>query len=326
MVYLVRRTVFYVVTAIVALSMNFFIPRLMPGNPIDSLLARFTGRVTPRTLAALDALFGLRHRSGLWSQYVSYWVTLFHGNLGVSFTYFPTPVTHVIGSSLPWTVVLVGVCTVLSFVLGTVIGCVVGWRPGSVLDNVLPVTTFFSSIPYFWLGLVALFLFSSVLHWFPISGAYNTSVTIGWTWGFVGTALYHAVLPSVTLVVSTLSFWVLRMRNMMVTTLGEDYVLLAEAKGLSRLRIMGVYAARNAILPNIASFAMALGFVVTGSILLEVVFSYPGIGFVLYQAVSNEDYPLMQGIFLVVTLVVLIANFLADFCYVLLDPRARDEV
>lgn len=325
MVYLVRRTVFYVVTAIVALSMNFFIPRLMPGNPIDSLLARFTGRVTPQTLAALNALFGLRHRSGLWSQYVNYWVTLFHGDLGVSFTYFPTPVTDVIGSSLPWTLVLVGACTVLSFVCGTVIGCVVGWKPGSILDNLLPVTTFFSSIPYFWLGLVALFLFSSVLHWFPISGAYNTSVRIGWTWAFVGSALYHAVLPAVTLVVSTLSFWVLRMRNMMVTTLGEDYVLLAEAKGLSRLRIMGVYGARNAILPNIASFAMALGFVVTGSILLEVVFSYPGIGFVLYQAVSNEDYPLMQGIFLVVTLVVLIANFLADFCYVLLDPRARDE-
>jgi peptide/nickel transport system permease protein len=325
MVYLLRRTVFYVLTAIIALSINFFIPRLMPGNPIDSLLARFSGRVTPRTLASLNALFGLQHHEGLWGQYFAYWRALLHGNLGISFTYFPTAVSHVIGASLPWTLVLVGLCTVLSFIVGTAVGCIVGWKPGSFLDNLLPLTTFFSSIPYFWLGLIALFVFSGLLHWLPVSGAYDSSVSIGWTWSFIASALDHAILPAATLVISTISFWLLRMRNMMVTTLGEDYILLAEAKGLSRMRIMAMYGARNAILPNIASFAMALGFVVTGSILLEVVFSYPGIGFVLYQAVSNEDYPLMQGIFLVVTLVVLLANFLADFCYILLDPRARDE-
>lgn len=325
MFYLVRRIGFYVVTGVIALSINFFIPRLMPGNPVLSLIARFHTQITPKTLAALDVLFGVHHRAGLWAQYTQYWREMFSGNLGVSFTYFPTPVTHVIGSSLPWTLVLVGVCTVISFVLGTLIGCVVGWRPGSVLDNLLPLSTFFSTVPYFWLGLIALFVFGGLVHWFPVSGAYNTSVSIGWTWQFFGSAVYHAVLPGVTLVASTLAFWLLRMRNMMVTTLGEDYVLLAEAKGLSRMRIMGMYGARNAILPNIASFAMALGFVVTGSIVLEVVFSYPGIGYVLYQAVSNEDYPLMQGIFLVITLVVLLANFLADFCYVVLDPRAREE-
>lgn len=323
--YLVRRTFFYLVTGAVALTINFFIPRLMPGNPIDSLLARFTGRVTPKTLASLDALFGLKHGSGLWAQYISYWGALLHGNLGISFTYFPEPVSTVIASAIPWTLVLVGVCTVISFLLGTLVGAIVGWKPGSVLDSLLPLTTFFSSIPYFWLGLIAIFVFGSTLHWLPVSGAYDSSVSVGWSWSFVASALDHAALPALTLVISTISFWLLRMRNMMVTTLGEDYILLAEAKGLSRARVMAAYGARNAVLPNIASFAMALGFVVTGSILLEIVFSYPGIGFVLYNAVSNEDYPLMQGIFLVITFVVLIANFIADFCYVLLDPRTRNQ-
>jgi peptide/nickel transport system permease protein len=322
--YLVRRVVFYLIAGWAAITMNFLIPRLMPGNPVQILLARFQGRLSPQAASALTALFGLNHASML-SQYGAYWAHLARGNLGISFTFFPTPVTQVISSSLPWTAVLIGVSTVLSFAIGTLLGIVTGWRRGSWLDNLLPIMTFFSSVPYFWLGLVAVYFLAAHLHWFPLSGGYSQSTSIGFSGVFLGSAVYHALLPAFTIVVSSVAGWLLGMRNMMVTTMSQDYVVMAEAKGLSTRRVMFTYAARNAVLPSIASFAMSLGFVVSGAILVEIVFSYPGIGYVLFQAVTNEDYPLMQGIFLVITLVVLAANFAADLAYVALDPRTRQE-
>jgi peptide/nickel transport system permease protein len=322
--YLVRRIVFYLFTAWAAVTMNFLIPRLMPGNPVQILIARFQGRLSPAATASLTALFGLNHQS-LWAQYGTYWSDMVHGNLGISFTYFPVSVTTVIGESLPWTAALIGVSTIISFFLGTLLGIVAGWRRGSWTDSLLPITTFFSSVPYFWLALIAVFTLAASLHWFPIGGGYSTSLTIGFTGSFISSALYHALLPALTIVVSSMAGWLLGMRNMMVSTMSEDYVLMAEAKGLRRRRVMFAYAARNAVLPSIASFAMSLGFVVSGAILVEIVFSYPGIGYQLYNAVTNEDYPLMQGIFLVITIAVLIANFVADLVYVVLDPRTRQE-
>jgi peptide/nickel transport system permease protein len=313
------------VTACAAITINFLIPRLMPGNPVELLLARFQGRLSPQATKALTLLFGLGHQSVV-SQYGHYWVQLAHGDLGVSLTYFPTPVLTVIRQSLPWTVVLIGLCTVVSFVLGTLMGVVVGWRRWSpLLESLLPATMFFSAVPYFWLGLVCVLVFAVHLHVFPISGGYSSGVSIGFTGAFILSAVYHGVLPAITIVVSSIAGWILGMRNMMVTTLSEDYVVMAEAKGLKTSRIMFTYAARNAVLPAIANFAMSLGFVVSGAILVEIVFSYPGVGYMLYQAVSNEDYPLMQGIFLVIVLAVLVANFLADLCYVVLDPRTRQD-
>jgi peptide/nickel transport system permease protein len=167
------------------------------------------------------------------------------------------------------------------------------------------------------------YLLGHDVHWFPLAGAYSSSVSVGVSGSFLASAAYHAVLPAITIVVASLGGWLLGMRNMMVSTLEEDYVTVAEAKGLSTRRIMFAYAARNAVLPSMASFALALGFVVSGAIVVEIVFSYPGIGYVLYQAVTNEDFPLMQGVFLVITLSVLLANLLADVAYVALDPRTR---
>jgi peptide/nickel transport system permease protein len=322
--YLVRRVVFYVITAWAAITMNFLIPRLMPGNPVQILLSRFQGRLSPQATASLTALFGLNHKS-LWSQYITYWKDMVEGNLGISFTYFPVPVTKVIEDSLPWTAALIGVATILSFVIGTLLGIVAGWRRGSWTDSLLPITTFFSSVPYFWLALIAVFGLAADLHWFPVGGGYSTSLSIGFSGSFIGSVLYHGTLPALTIVVSSVAGWLLGMRNMMVTTMSEDYVVMAQAKGLRNHRVVFAYAARNAILPSIASFAMSLGFVVSGAILVEIVFSYPGIGYQLYNAVTNEDYPLMQGIFLVITFAVLIANFVADLGYVLLDPRIRQE-
>ena len=321
--FLIRRGSFYLITAWAAITMNFLIPRLMPGNPAQILMARFQGRLSPAALKSLTILFGLSH-SGLWSQYVTYWRNLASGNLGVSFTYFPTSVSSVIGSALPWTAMLIGLSTVISFLLGTFLGIVVAWRRGTWLDSLLPVTTFFSAIPYFWLALIALLFLAVDVHWFPLSGAYSQSAAVGLNGPFLASAAYHAALPAITIVLSSIAGWLLGMRNMMVATLAEDYITMAEAKGLTRSRIMYVYAARNAVLPTIANFALSLGFVVSGAILVEIVFSYPGIGYVLFQAVSNEDYPLMQGVFLVITLAVLVANLLADLAYVLLDPRTRE--
>jgi peptide/nickel transport system permease protein len=205
-------------------------------------------------------------------------------------------------------------------------GVVIGWRRGSRMDTWLPtLTTFLASVPYFWFGIICVYLLGSNMHLFPASGGYSLQTSPGWNLAFIGSAAYHAVLPALTIVVSSIAAWLIGMRNMMVTTLSEDYVVMAEAKGLHPRRIMYAYAARNAILPSLASFAMSLGFVVSGAILTEIVFSYPGIGYVLFLGVSNDDYPLMEGVFLVITLAVLLANFLADIAYLVVDPRTRED-
>jgi peptide/nickel transport system permease protein len=324
--YLSRRIFFYLLSAWAAITMNFLIPRLMPGNPAEVALSRFRHQLPVSALNALLNLFGLQRHTSLLSQYGQYWMQLAHGNLGVSFTFFPEPVNKVIAGALPWTLVLIGLTTVISFLIGIVIGSVVGWRRGSpFFDSLVPFTTLFAALPYFWLGLVCVSVFAASLGWFPVSGGFSQNASVGLNPAFIASAAYHGVLPAFTIVVASVGGWILAQRNMMVTTLAEDYVVMAEAKGLTDRRVMAAYAARNAILPQIASFAMALGFVVSGALTVEIVFSYPGIGYVLFEAVTNEDYPLMQGIFLIITLAVLLANFVADLMYVLVDPRLRQE-
>jgi peptide/nickel transport system permease protein len=320
--YLIRRILFYIVTLWAAVTLNFAIPRAMPGSPVESVLTRFKGQISPHAVAAFTKLFGLGSGS-IVSQYWAYLSDLLHGNLGISFSYYPSSTLSVILTSLPWTAVLIGVSTVISFVIGTMLGILAGWRRRFWLDMMLPVTTFLGSIPFFWFGLLAAFLLAYRLHAFPLSGAVDSTTLIAFNGTFLASAAYHAILPAGTIVVSSIGGWMLGMRNMMVTTQAEDYVLMAEAKGLSPRRIMMSYAARNAILPSLATFAMSLGFVVSGAILVEIVFSYPGLGYVLFQAVTNDDFPLMQGVFLMITLAVLAANFLADLAYVALDPRTR---
>jgi peptide/nickel transport system permease protein len=324
--YLLRRMLFYLVALWAALSLNFLIPRLMPGDPVLLLVARLQGQLDPRAIQALRLQFGLSTNASLWSQYLKYLGALTHGNLGTSIAYFPTPVSDVIGLGLKWTLMLVGVSAVLSFFIGTLLGVLASWKRGSWLDNVVsPLLTFFSAIPYFWLALIVLYLLGFVLNWFPLTGAYNLETEPGLNVPFLLSAMYHAILPALTIVISSMAGWMLGMRNAMLTTLAEDYVLMAQAKGLSERRVMLVYAARNAILPNITGFALSLGFVVSGALLTEIVFSYPGLGYTLLQGVQSDDFPLMQGIFLMIAIAVLGANLLADVCYAVLDPRVRQE-
>jgi peptide/nickel transport system permease protein len=322
--FVARRLGFYVITAWVAVTINFFIPRLMPGNPVELVFNRVRHAISPAALHAFTIAFGIDTHQSLISQYFGYLDQLLHGNLGISITYFPATVSSVIRGALPWTLGLVGVSTVLSFVLGTLLGMLAATRRGTWADALLPVTSFLSAVPYFWLGLVVLTAFAVDLNWFPLSSGYSPAATVGFTWSFIADVLDHAVLPAVTIIVSSIAGWLLGMRNVMMATLGEDYVLLAEAKGLPQRRVTFTYAARNAILPNMAGFALSLGFIVSGALLTEVVFSYPGIGYVLFEAVSNEDYPLMQGIFLMITILVLLANLGADIMYAALDPRTRE--
>lgn len=323
MKHLLRRIGFYLVALWAAITINFLIPRLIPGDPASNLLARFQGRMNPQAVDALRLQFGISN-DPLWLQYLHYLGNLLHANLGTSFTYFPTPVATVIGAEIPWTLALVGISVIISFGLGTMLGIVTAWKRGSFLDSVFqPLLTFFAAIPYFWLALIILYIFGYILDLFPLNGGYDIGVTVGWTGDFFFSAIQHGILPAITIVLASMSGWMLGMRNTMITTLTEDYVLLAEAKGLSERRIMYAYAARNAILPNVTGFALSLGFVVGGSLLTEVVFSYPGIGFALLQAAQNSDYPLLQGIFLFIALAVIGANFIADLAYTLLDPRVR---
>lgn len=321
-----RKIAFYAVAFWAALSLNFVIPRLMPGNPVDIMLAKLSakGPVTPEARHAVELLLGTNSDQSLWSQYREYLSHILHLDFGVSVTYYPATANSVIGQTLPWTISLVGLATVLSFVLGVGLGQLAGWKRGSWLDSLLPVTTMFQAIPYFWLALVLLLLLASKLSIFPLFGGYDVYGTQpGFTVAFVHSALYYGTLPAATIVLSSVGGWMLGMRNMMVATLSEDYVLTAEAKGLRPRRIMTAYAARNAILPSLSGFAISLGFVVAGSILTELAFSYPGIGSALLAAVENKDYALMQGIFLVITLSVLGANLIVDLLYAVIDPRTR---
>jgi peptide/nickel transport system permease protein len=326
MLTLARRTGFYIVTAIIAITLDFFIPRLMPGNALSSVLARLQGsQVTPAMIKGLEQEYGLTSNSSAWSQYLHYWNDLLHGTLGISTSQFPAKVTTVIATGLWWTVGMVGVATLISFGLGTLLGILIAWRRGSWLDNLLPALTFFQAAPYFFIAILLSAWLASGLHWLPAIGAYDqVAVTPGLNWPFISNVLDHAVLPALTIVLASAAGWVVGMRNVMVTTMDEDYVLVAQAKGLAKRRVIG-YAARNAILPSVAGFSLAIGFVVSGALLTEIVFSYPGIGYILQQAVENRDFPLLQGVFLIITFAVLSANLIADFVYVLLDPRVRQE-
>ncbi|PZW29432.1 peptide/nickel transport system permease protein [Thermosporothrix hazakensis] len=320
---LLRRLFFYLLAFWASLTLNFFIPRLAPGNPAGAMLARFQGRLPPEAVNALLLQFGVTNEP-LWMQYIHYLNSLLHGDLGLSITYYPTPVSAMLAQELPWTIALVGTSVLISFAVGTLIGIIIAWKRGSWLDTILPpIMNFLAAIPYFWLALLTLYILAYTMNWFPISGGYSLGMLPEFSFDFISDAISHGILPALTIVVSSVSGWMLGMRNAMITTLSEDYVLMAQAKGLTPRRVMVAYAARNAILPNLTGFALSLGSVVGGALLTEMVFSYPGIGFALLQAVHNSDYPLLQAIFLLITLTVLVANLLVDLIYLVLDPRTR---
>lgn len=321
--FLAGRLWVYALAAWASITLNFFLPRMMPGDPISMMFASFRGQLPPEALEKLRATFGLSN-DPMWMQYFAYCKNVLTGQLGISISYFPEPASAVIGRGLLWTFFLFGVSISISMVLGSLLGILAAWRSGGRFDSwVPPVLSFIGAFPYFWVAMAALFIFGFKLGWFPLGHAYSDDKTPSWTLDFALDVAHHAILPGGTLVVASVGGWMLSMRNSMIGVLGADSITFAEAKGLSPIRVVFSYAARNALLPNITQFGMALGFILGGALLTEMVFAYPGQGYLLLQAVRNQDYPLMQGIFLTITLAVLGANWLVDLAYYWLDPRTR---
>jgi peptide/nickel transport system permease protein len=279
--------------------------------------------LTPSAYRALEAMLGVGHPGSIWHQYWAYLVDISHFNFGVDVSQYPASVSSLLVQTIPWTITLVGTATLIAFFVGTALGIMAGWRRGGWLDRVLPGLMFFQAMPYFFLALILLELFAVRTHVFPLGQGYTGGLIPGWHWDFISSAIYHSLLPAFTIVIASVAGWMLQMRNLMLTTIGEDYVLAAQAKGLPNRRVIWTYATRNALLPQLQGFGLALGFVISGAIVMEIVFSYPGIGLLLLNAVTSNDFPLMQAIFLVITFAVLLANFVVDLIIVAADPRAR---
>ncbi|UQN09038.1 ABC transporter permease [Deinococcus sp. QL22] len=325
MPYLLRKLVILVFTLWMAATLNFILPRLVPGDPVSVMLAKYQGRLDPSAVDALKIAYGLNDLGSPVAQYFAYVGQLLRGDFGRSISLFPTPVADVIWQALPYTLGLVGVTTVLSFLLGSALGLYSGWRRGHpVADALPPIALFLNSMPYFWFALLMLYVFAFQLRWFPLGGALDPFPGPAFSSGWWSSLLRHAMLPVFTILVTSVGGWLLTMRNNVVSVTSEDYLAFARAKGLPERQILTRYVLRNALLPSFTSFGMALGFVVGGSILTEIVFSYPGLGFYLYQAVVGLDYPLMQALFFIIALTVLAANFAVDLLNVILDPRIRE--
>jgi peptide/nickel transport system permease protein len=323
MKYLLRHIGLYLIAAWASLTLNFLLPRTMPGDPVSALIGRMRGRFTPQQVEALRNAYGFTNAPIL-QQYFQYLGHVMRGDFGLSISAYPAKVSTIISSALTWTILLGVVTLLLSFVLGTILGVIVAWRRGGLLDALLPgFFNFIGSFPYFFLAMLALFFLGFTLKWFPMSHAYSDYVFPGWTWAFISSILFHLVLPAGTVILVSVGGWLIGMRSTMISVLAEDYIVMAEAKGLPQWQVMYKYAMRNAILPNFTQFGMSIGFILGGLILTELVFSYPGLGFYLVRSVVSHDYPLMQALFLMITLAVLGANLIVDLLYVRLDPRVR---
>jgi peptide/nickel transport system permease protein len=327
--YALRRIGVFFVIVWAAATVNFLIPRLAPGNPIrDALVQQLTaggggaGVQVEEVVAAYEARFGLD--LPLWQQYFNYLWDTVRFNFGVSITRFPTPVWDSISDALPWTLILVATATLIAFVSGSLFGALLAWpRAPRFIHGVAPAILTMAAVPYYLLGLILIYIFAFRLGWFPLGGGHQLGTSPSFTVDFIRDAVYHSVLPAMSLILATLGFWALQMRGMMVTVQGEDYVTLAEAKGLRPRRIFFRYALRNAMLPQLTALALALGHVVSGAVLVEIVFGYPGIGTLLFQSVRNFDYPVIYAITFLIIVAIGLATLILDMLLPVLDPRIK---
>ncbi len=307
----------------------FIIPRLAPGDPISAMVSRLSaqaGRVeqSEQMIEAWRARFGLD--APLPIQYLRYMGNAFRFRLGYSMAYFPTTVEEMIFRAMPWTLGLLALATCISFTVGIAIGALLGWRPTPRLVRaLLPMTLCFTSIPAFMLGILLTYVFSFGLRLFPFAGAYGRGLSPAFSWEFIASVLRYGTLPATAVVLTSMGHWALGMRAMMITNAGEDYMVLAQAKGLHSKRVFWMYGVRNAILPQVTALALSLGAIAGGSIIVEYIFTYPGMGYLLYQGIVNNDYPLIQGVVFVLIFGVAAAVFVIDLLYPLIDPRISYE-
>jgi peptide/nickel transport system permease protein len=319
--YFGRKFGIYLLTFWVAATIDWMIPRFMPGDPVQALLSRTS--VSPDALQALtdyyNKLFGLD--KPLWQQYINFWVALLHGDLGRSVWLSGAKVTDVIMAALPYTLALLIPAILLSWWSGNKAGAIAARRK-RLDDTVLPISYILTATPYMWLAIMLAWIFASELGWFPISGGYGYSMVPTLSWAFIVDLAWHWFLPFMSLFLVMFGGWAIGMRNMIIYELDADYARYLGALG-APTGLVRRYAYRNAVLPQITGLALALGVIVAGALVTEIVFSYPGIGKLLLAAVQNQDYFLLQGIFLFIIVGVLIANFIVDVAYVFVDPRTR---
>ncbi|HEY9525278.1 MAG TPA: ABC transporter permease [Thermopolyspora sp.] len=320
--YFGRKLLIYGLTFVVAVTVNWMIPRFMPGDPVASMLAR-AHVDQPEAVAAMQTyytnLFGFD--LPLWQQYLNFWSALFQGDLGISIWLFPTPVSSVILRAVPYTLALMIPAVLLSWVVGNRMGAYAARR--RLLDNtVLPVGYVLTATPYMWLAVLLAWAFGVIFRFFPIAGGYSFSISPSWSMAFLLDLLHHWVLPFLSLFIVALGGWAIGMRNMIIYELESDYSNYLSALGAPQ-RLIRRYAFRNAVLPQITGLALQLGVLVAGALVTEIVFSYPGLGSLILKAIQNQDFFLLQGVFLFIVVGVLIANFIIDIVYVVVDPRTR---
>jgi len=328
-IYIIKRIAAYLLTLYVAVTFCFLLFRIVPGNPIGTSVQRMMRTYywrAEQAKAVIDEyrkIFGLE--KDLFTQYVNFLKELIlHGNLGPSFIGFPKKVQELIMFRLPWTIGLLGITTVISWILGNLIGAFVGWRQGSKLDKTLSVLALgFSQVPFYITGVLMALIFGYFLAWLPARGAYSPDLTPGPTLEFITSVIKHAILPALSIMISSFFGWIISMRSLLVSILGEDYLIFAEAKGLKKNRIFFTYAMRNCMLPQVTGLAIQLGFIMSGAVLVETIFNYPGVGSLFQAAISNLDYNTTVGCLIITIFAVLTANLILDLLLPLLDPRIK---
>jgi len=319
----------WLLTILIGTTLIFMIPRLAPGDPVAAMIGRMQAQSgfvenSAQIIEAWRARFGLDQP--IYVQYVTYLFNSLRFDLGYSLASFPSRVDAMVFNALPWTVGLLSVAAVLFFIIGNTIGALMAWdRTPGILKTLLPTTLTFTSIPFFMLGILLIYVFAFGLRWLPPSGAYGRGLTQGFNLEFMGSVAYHAILPAMAIVVTSMGLWAIGMRGMMITTAGEDYMILAQAKGLQPSRIFWLYGVRNSILPQVTALALTLGAIVGGSLLVEYIFAYPGVGYLLYQGIVTSDYTLIQGIVFMLIFVTATAVLILDLIYPLIDPRITFE-
>lgn len=324
--YFIKRIAQFIGIAFLAATLNFFLPRVTGQDPIQQKLAQIqmqggsSGDNVKGLIETYNKKFGLD--KPLWRQYLTYLGDMARLDLGQSISNYPTTVLSLITHALPWTLGLMGTATLLSFALGTLVGALMAWgKAPAFLRTIFPAFFTFSAVPAYLMGIILLYIFAFRLSLLPLFGGYGAERIPQMSWSFAGNVLYHSILPAASMVIAQIGGWAMGMRSMMVTTKGEDYMLQAEAKGLKWRRVFLRYAVRNAILPQVTAFALSLGTIISGGIVVESVFSYPGIGTVLSNAIRGFDWFVIQGIVFMVILTVAFTMLIIDLIYPLLDPR-----
>ena len=322
--YFFRRLSFYFIALLIAATLNFIIPRAMPGDPVTMMFANATAQVTPERIEAMKKLLGFVD-GPLPIQYLTYLKSILSWELGTSIKFYPLTVNELLSSAFGWSLFLAGTAVLLSFALGSILGIYAAWRRGSKYDAmVTPGMLIIQAVPQVVIAMLAMFIFAVGLKWFPTGYAYTAGTTPDWTcWAFIKDVAYHAILPLFCASIVQVGGFLVNMRNNMINLLAEDYITMAKGKGLSEKRVVFNYAARNAMLPSVTALSMSLGMAIGGQLIIEIIFNYPGLGSVLFNAINARDYQVLQGQLLIMTLFMLFFNLVADMLYLILDPRLR---